>query len=138
MRDVIKGSSRDPFLSEKRPSVEEVEAAIRTLLLWMGENPNREGLIDTPKRVSKAYRDLFTGYSKSVEEILDTVFEEVSGYREAIIVKNIPFYSHCEHHMIPIVGKAHIGYFPDIKIVGLSKLRVLWMFLLVVYKHKRL
>ncbi|AGF75910.1 GTP cyclohydrolase I FolE [Bartonella vinsonii] len=122
MRDVIKGSSRDPFLSEKRPSVEEVEAAIRTLLLWMGENPNREGLIDTPKRVSKAYRDLFTGYSKSVEEILDTVFEEVSGYREAIIVKNIPFYSHCEHHMIPIVGKAHIGYFPDIKIVGLSKI----------------
>ncbi|WP_208432063.1 GTP cyclohydrolase I, partial [Bartonella bovis] len=91
-------------------------------LLWVGENPNREGLLDTPERVAKAYRELFIGYSKSIEETLDTVFEEVSGYNEAIIVKNIPFYSHCEHHMIPIVGKAYIGYFPDIKIVGLSKI----------------
>ncbi|WP_208435780.1 GTP cyclohydrolase I FolE [Bartonella phoceensis] len=123
MRDVVKKGMRGPFLpEEKRPSFEEVEAAIRTLLLWIGENPNREGLLDTPKRIAKAYRELFIGYSKSVEEILDTVFEEVSGYNESIIVRNIPFYSHCEHHMIPIVGKAHIGYLPNTKFVGLSKI----------------
>ncbi|EJF75578.1 GTP cyclohydrolase 1 [Bartonella sp. DB5-6] len=130
MHNVIKGGTKDPFLSgKKRPSFEEVEAAIRTLLLWVGENPNREGLLDTPKRVAKAYRELFTGYSKSVEEILGTVFEEVSGYNESIIVKDISFYSHCEHHMIPIVGRAHIGYLPDKKVVGLSKIaRVIEVF----------
>ncbi|EJF95969.1 GTP cyclohydrolase I FolE [Bartonella taylorii] len=123
MHNVIKGATIDPFLSGKRrPSSEEVEAAIRTLLLWVGENPNREGLLDTPRRVTKAYRELFIGYSKSVEEILGTVFEEVSGYNESIIVKDISFYSHCEHHMIPIVGRAHIGYLPDKKVVGLSKI----------------
>lgn len=123
MHNVVKGGSRELFSSEeKRPSFEEVEEAVRTLLLWIGENPNREGLLDTPGRVAKAYRELFMGYSKSVEEILDTVFEEVSGYDDAIIVKNIPFYSHCEHHMIPIVGKAHIGYLPNTKVVGLSKI----------------
>lgn len=123
MHNVIKGGTRELFLSEeKRPSFEEVEKAIRTLLLWIGENPNREGLLDTPERVAKAYRELFIGYSKSVEEILGTVFEEVSGYNDAIIMKNIPFYSHCEHHMIPIIGKAHIGYLPDTKVVGLSKI----------------
>ncbi|WP_455474782.1 GTP cyclohydrolase I FolE [Bartonella sp. B30(2025)] len=119
----IKGGTANPSLSEKKcPNFEEVEAAVRTLLLWIGENPNREGLLDTPKRVAKAYRELFTGYNESVEEILSTVFEEVSGYNEAIIVKDIAFYSHCEHHMIPIVGKAHISYLPDTKIVGLSKI----------------
>ncbi|WP_208432705.1 GTP cyclohydrolase I FolE [Bartonella taylorii] len=123
MHNVIKGGTTDPFLSGKRrPSSEEVEAAIRTLLLWVGENPNREGLLDTPRRVAKAYRELFIGYSKSVEEILGTVFEEVSGYNESIIIKDISFYSHCEHHMIPIVGRAHIGYLPDKKVVGLSKI----------------
>ncbi|WP_336288417.1 MULTISPECIES: GTP cyclohydrolase I FolE [unclassified Bartonella] len=119
----VKGGTTNPFLSEeKRPDFEEVEAAVRTLLLWVGENPNREGLIDTPKRVAKAYRELFTGYSESVEEVLSTTFEEVSGYNESVIVKDIAFYSHCEHHMIPIVGKAHIAYLPDKKVVGLSKL----------------
>ncbi|WP_455478912.1 GTP cyclohydrolase I FolE [Bartonella sp. B23] len=122
MHNVVKGGRIDSFLSGKRPSFGEVEEAIRTLLLWMGENPNREGLVDTPRRVAKAYRELFIGYSKSVEEILGTVFEEISGYDESVMVKNIPFYSHCEHHMIPIVGKAHIGYLPDTKIVGLSKI----------------
>ncbi|UTO29135.1 GTP cyclohydrolase I FolE [Bartonella harrusi] len=122
MHDIVKGGFVDPFSSEKPPSFGEVEEAIRTLLLWMGENPNREGLVNTPRRVAKAYRELFIGYRKSVEEILDTVFEEVSGYNDAIIMKNIPFYSHCEHHMIPIVGRAHIGYFPGSKIVGLSKI----------------
>ncbi|WP_375665607.1 GTP cyclohydrolase I FolE [Bartonella sp. TT121SHDZB] len=120
MRNVVK---EDANLSEeKRPSIEEVEEAIRTLLLWIGENPNREGLLDTPKRIAKAYRELFDGYSQSVKETLGTVFEEVSGYNEAVIVKNIPFYSHCEHHMIPIIGKAHIAYLPNAKIVGLSKI----------------
>ncbi|WP_375653705.1 MULTISPECIES: GTP cyclohydrolase I FolE [unclassified Bartonella] len=120
MRNVVK---EDAILSEeKRPSIEKVEEAIRTLLLWIGENPNREGLLDTPKRIAKAYRELFNGYSQSVKETLGTVFEEVSGYNEAVIVKNIPFYSHCEHHMIPIIGKAHIAYLPNAKIVGLSKI----------------
>ncbi|MCZ2204221.1 GTP cyclohydrolase I FolE [Bartonella sp. A05] len=123
MHNFVKGVATDSFSFEKeRPSFEEVEAAIRTLLLWIGENPNREGLLDTPSRVAKAYRDLFTGYSESVEEILGTVFEEVSGYNESVIMKDISFYSHCEHHMIPIVGKAHIAYIPDAKVVGLSKI----------------
>ncbi|GAA5094978.1 GTP cyclohydrolase I FolE [Bartonella acomydis] len=123
MHNVVKGGRGDPFLpKEKRPSFEEVEKAIRTLLLWVGENPNREGLLDTPERVAKAYRELFLGYDESVEKILGTFFEEVSGYHEAIIIKDILFYSHCEHHMIPIVGKAHIGYLPDTKVIGLSKI----------------
>ncbi|WP_254493460.1 GTP cyclohydrolase I FolE [Bartonella sp. B1099] len=123
MRNVVKEGAEDSFLSEeKRPSFEEVEEAIRTLLLWVGENPRREGLLETPKRIAKAYRELFNGYRQSVEETLGTVFEEVSGYNESVIVKNIPFYSHCEHHMIPIIGKAHIAYLPDAKIVGLSKI----------------
>lgn len=123
MCNVVKGGTTDSYLSgKKRPCFEEVEAAIRTLLLWVGEDPNREGLVDTPKRVAKAYHELFSGYNKSVEKILGMVFEEVSGYNEAIIIKNIPFYSHCEHHMIPIVGKVHIGYLPNTKVVGLSKI----------------
>ncbi|EJF77563.1 GTP cyclohydrolase I FolE [Bartonella birtlesii] len=123
MHNVVKGSKRDSFLPrEERPSFEEVKEAVRTLLLWVGENPNREGLLDTPERVVRAYRELFLGYEKSVEKILGTVFKEVSGYNEAIILKDIPFYSHCEHHMIPIVGKAYIGYLPDTKVVGLSKI----------------
>ncbi|EJF87278.1 GTP cyclohydrolase I FolE [Bartonella rattimassiliensis] len=123
MRNVVKEGAKDSLLfEEKRPSIEEVEDAIRTLLLWVGENPNREGLLDTPRRIAKAYRELFNGYTQSVEETLGTVFEEVSGYNESVIVKNIPFYSHCEHHMIPIIGKAHIAYLPKAKIVGLSKI----------------
>ncbi|WP_142416911.1 GTP cyclohydrolase I FolE [Bartonella massiliensis] len=123
MRNVVKEGTKDSFVSEEKgPSIEEVEEAIRTLLLWVGENPKREGLLETPRRIAKAYRELFNGYRQSVEETLDTVFEEVSGYNESVIVKNIPFYSHCEHHMIPIIGKAHIAYLPDTKIVGLSKI----------------
>ncbi|AQX19623.1 GTP cyclohydrolase I FolE [Bartonella sp. WD16.2] len=123
MHSPMKGIAKDLFLSEKkRPSFEEVEAAVRTLLLWVGENPDREGLLNTPKRVAKVYSELFSGYDESVEEILGTVFEEVSGYNEPIIMKDIGFYSHCEHHVLPIVGKAHIAYLPDTKIVGLSKI----------------
>ncbi|WP_455477503.1 GTP cyclohydrolase I FolE [Bartonella sp. B41] len=123
MCDTAKGVTLEPFSTEeKRPSFEEVKSAVRALLLWIGEDPNREGLLDTPERVVKAYQELFTGYNQSVEDILETVFEEVSGYNESVIVKDIPFYSHCEHHMIPIVGKVHIAYIPETKIIGLSKI----------------
>lgn len=106
----------------ERPSREEAEAAVRTLLRWAGENPDREGLVDTPKRVVKAYEEMFSGYSLSPEQILGTVFDEVSGYNEPVLVRDIPFYSHCEHHMVPIIGKAHIAYLPDGRVVGLSKI----------------
>ncbi|WP_295896225.1 GTP cyclohydrolase I FolE [uncultured Bartonella sp.] len=108
--------------TNERPSREEAEAAVRTLLRWAGENPDREGLVDTPKRVVKAYEEMFSGYSLSPEQILGTVFDEVSGYNEPVLVRDIPFYSHCEHHMVPIIGKAHIAYLPDGRVVGLSKI----------------
>jgi GTP cyclohydrolase IA len=111
----------DHFLL-KRPSREEAEAAVRTLLLWAGEDPNREGLLDTPKRVTKAYGELFSGYREDADDVLDKVFEEVDGYSDMVLVKDIPFFSHCEHHMVPFVGTAHIGYYPAKGVVGLSKL----------------
>jgi GTP cyclohydrolase I len=113
--------SADKFLL-KRPTREEAEAAVRTLILWAGDDPNREGLLDTPRRVTKAYGELFGGYAEDAEEILDRVFEEVEGYSDMVLVKDIPFSSHCEHHMVPFVGKAHIGYYPNKGVVGLSKL----------------
>jgi GTP cyclohydrolase I len=105
-----------------RPSEAEVEAAVRTLLRWTGDNPDREGLLDTPKRVTKAYREMFSGYDKDPAEELGRTFEEVAGYDDLVIVKDIEFHSHCEHHMVPIIGKAHVGYLPDGKVVGLSKI----------------
>ena len=105
-----------------RPSREEAEAAVRVLLRWAGDDPTREGLIDTPKRVVKAYEELFKGYKQDPAEILATVFEEVEGYDDMVLVKDIPFTSHCEHHMVPFVGQAHIAYFPAEGVVGLSKL----------------
>jgi GTP cyclohydrolase I len=113
--------SADKFLL-KRPTREEAEAAVRTLILWAGDDPTREGLLDTPRRVTKAYGELFGGYADDAEEILDRVFEEVEGYSDMVLVKDIPFSSHCEHHMVPFVGKAHIGYYPAKGVVGLSKL----------------
>jgi len=104
------------------PSAAEAEAAVRTLLLWIGEEPNREGLIKTPQRVVKAYKELFGGYQQSVSDILGTVFEEVAGYDEQVVVRDISFFSHCEHHMVPIIGMAHVAYLPDGKVVGLSKI----------------
>ena len=105
-----------------RPSEAEVEAAVRVLLRWTGDNPDREGLIDTPRRVAKAYREMFGGYDQSPEEELGRTFEEVAGYDDLVIVKDIQFHSHCEHHMVPIIGRAHVGYLPDGKVVGLSKI----------------
>ncbi|ABY38175.1 GTP cyclohydrolase I FolE [Brucella suis] len=106
----------------KKPGKPEAEAAVRTLLLWAGEDPDREGLLETPKRVAKAYQELFGGYSESPEEVLGTTFEEVAGYDDMVLVKDISFFSHCEHHMVPIIGKAHVAYLPEGRVVGLSKI----------------
>ena len=105
-----------------RPTREEAEAAVRTLIRWAGDNPEREGLLETPKRVAKAYEELFSGYAKDPAEILAKTFQEVSGYDDMVLVKDIPFHTHCEHHMVPFVGVAHIAYFPSEGVVGLSKL----------------
>ncbi len=105
-----------------RPTQEEAEAAVRVLLAYAGDDPDREGLVDTPRRVAKAYRELFGGYFEDAGEILDRVFEEVDGYDDMVLVRDIPFSSHCEHHMVPFVGRAHIAYYPSEGVVGLSKL----------------
>ncbi|MBL8574257.1 MAG: GTP cyclohydrolase I FolE [Hyphomicrobiaceae bacterium] len=105
-----------------RPTREEAEAAVRTLLRWTGDDPDREGLVDTPRRVAKAYAELFKGYRENIPEILDRVFEEVEGYNDIVLLRDIPYYSHCEHHMVPFMGKAHIAYYPREGVVGLSKL----------------
>ena len=103
-------------------SREQAEDAIRVLLRWAGEDPNREGLLDTPKRVVKAYGDWFSGYQEDPREFLARTFEEVAGYDEMIVLRDIEYESHCEHHMAPIIGKVHVGYLPDGKVVGISKL----------------
>ena len=103
-------------------SREQAEDAVRTLLRWSGEDPSREGLLDTPGRVARAYRDWFSGYTLDPDEYLRRTFQEVAGYDEMIVLRDIEFESHCEHHMAPIIGKAHVGYLPDGKVVGISKL----------------
>jgi GTP cyclohydrolase I len=108
--------------SKSRPSQQEAEAAVRTLLRWAGDDPEREGLRDTPRRVVKAYREFFAGYEETPDEILSRVFEEVENYDDLVLVRDIPFSSHCEHHMVPFVGKAHVAYYPTGGVVGLSKL----------------
>lgn len=105
-----------------RPSREEAEAAVRILLQWAGEDPDREGLIDTPSRVARTYDEVFSGYRQDPSVVLDRVFEEVAGYDGLVLVRDIPFHSHCEHHMVPIIGVAHIAYYPALGVVGLSKL----------------
>jgi len=106
-----------------RPTREEAEAAVRTLLLWAGDDPMREGLRDTPERVVKAYEEFFSGYRADASDVLSRVFEEVHGYDDLILVRDIPFSSHCEHHVVPFAGKAHIAYYVGEEgVVGLSKL----------------
>ena len=105
-----------------RPTREEAEAAVRTLLLWAGEDPSREGLLDTPARVVRAYEEVFSGYGRSATDALATVFEEVQDYDDLVLVRDIPFVSHCEHHMVPFFGRAHVAYYPNGGVVGLSKL----------------
>ena len=106
----------------KKPTREEAEAAVRTMLAWTGDNPDREGLVETPKRVVRAYEQFFAGYEMDPKEVLSKVFEEVEGYDEMVIVKDIRVESNCEHHIVPILGKAHVGYLPNKRIVGISKL----------------
>jgi GTP cyclohydrolase I len=106
----------------KRPSRMEAEAAVRTLIAWAGDDPDREGLADTPKRVVKAYRELYAGYGQDPAEALTRTFDEVGGYDEIVLIRDIPFASHCEHHMMPFFGKAHIAYLPQDGVIGLSKL----------------
>ena len=105
-----------------KPTREEAEAAVRTLLSWAGDDPAREGLLETPARVVRAYRDWFSGYALDPDDYLARTFEEVAGYDELIVLRDIEFESHCEHHMAPIIGKAHVGYLPSGKVVGISKL----------------
>jgi GTP cyclohydrolase I len=100
----------------------DAEAAVRTLLRWAGDDPQREGLLDTPKRVAKAWNEWFSGYALDPDAYLARTFEEVEGYDEMVVLRDIPFESHCEHHLAPIIGKAHIGYLPGGKVVGISKL----------------
>ncbi len=107
---------------QRRPSRKQAEEAIRTMLLWAGEDPRREGLLDTPKRVVSAYEDWFSGYNEDPIQYLKRTFEEVEGYDEMIVLRDIGFESHCEHHMAPIIGRAHVGYLPNNKVVGISKL----------------
>jgi GTP cyclohydrolase IA len=111
-------------MSDTRNNVSrsDAEDAVRVLLRWSGEDPAREGLVDTPKRVVKAYEDWFSGYGHDPDDYLARTFEEVEGYDELIVLRDIQFESHCEHHMAPIIGRAHVGYLPDGKVVGISKL----------------
>ena len=112
-----------------KPTREEAEEAVRTLICWTGDDPDREGLIETPKRVVKAYEEFFEGYNMDPEEVLTKTFEEVQGYDDAVIVRNIRVESHCEHHIVPILGVAHVGYIPNNRVVGISKLaRVIEIF----------
>ncbi|VWX56977.1 GTP cyclohydrolase I FolE [Sphingorhabdus sp. 109] len=108
--------------AQKIPVPEEVQEAVRTLLRWSGEDPEREGLVDTPKRVARAWKEYCEGYAENPAMHLARTFEEVGGYDELVLLKDIPFHSHCEHHMAPIIGKASIAYMPTDKVVGISKL----------------
>ena len=98
------------------------QAAVRTLIEWAGDDPDREGLLDTPRRVAKAYRELFAGYETDPRDYLERTFEEVGGYDELVILKDIRVVSFCEHHMLPFLGRAHVGYLPNDRVVGISKL----------------
>ncbi len=122
MKTLAQSTEKNVASIAKRPSREEAEEAIRTILMWAGDDPDREGLRDTPARVARAYEDWCSGFNDDPFEFLERTFEEVGGYDEMVVLKNIPFESHCEHHMAPIIGKAHVAYLPDNRVVGISKL----------------
>ncbi len=115
-------SKNAPAKACNRPSPEDAEAAVRTLIRWAGDDPDREGLLDTPARVARSYREMFAGYEVDPREYLERTFEEVGGYDQLIVLKDIRFVSCCEHHMLPVIGKAHVGYLPTDRVVGISKL----------------
>ena len=114
------GTAADPMVP--RPSRSEAEEAVRILLAYIGDDPDREGLRDTPKRVISAYEELYSGYREDAVEVLDRTFAEMGTYDDLVLVRNIPFHSHCEHHMMPFYGRAHVAYLPVVRVVGLSKL----------------
>ena len=118
--EVTKKTFKDDL--ENKVSREEAEKAVETLIKWAGDNPNREGLKETPKRVIKAYEEFFSGYKESPDDYLSKTFEDVQGYEDLVMLKDITFNSHCEHHMVPIEGKVHLAYIPIKKVVGISKL----------------
>jgi GTP cyclohydrolase I len=118
-RDLDRAGGGKPVL---RPTRAEAEAAVRTLLAWAGDDPSREGLRGTPDRVVRSFEEFFSGYGVDPEEFLQRTFEETDGYDEMVVLKDIRFESHCEHHLAPIIGKAHVGYLPDRRVVGISKL----------------
>ena len=117
---LVKDANTDEVI--KKISDKDAEDAFRTILAWMGENPNREGLLETPKRVVKAFKEYFKGYKEDPNLVLDKTFGDVEGYDDMVVQKNISVQSHCEHHMAPIIGKAHVAYIPKERVVGLSKL----------------
>ena len=129
-----------PVAKSQRPSREAAEAAVRTLIAWAGDDPGRDGLKETPQRVVDAYREFYAGYDQTAEEPLERTFEDVGTYDDIVLVRDIPFYSHCEHHMVPFIGKAHVAYYPtDNKVVGLSKLaRVVEVFARRLQTQERL
>ena len=113
----------------ERPTREAAEAAAKTLIAWLGDNPNREGLIDTPRRLVKAFEEVFGGYRENPEDVLDRTFGEIGNFDDIVVVRKIPFYSFCEHHMFPMIGHAHVAYVPIDRVVGLSKIaRVIDMY----------
>ena len=111
-----------PPVSQSRVSQADAEAAVRTLIEWAGDDPDREGLLDTPARVARSYKELFAGYEVEPRAYLERTFEEVGGYNQLVVLKDIRFVSFCEHHMLPVVGVAHVGYLPTDRVVGISKL----------------
>jgi GTP cyclohydrolase I len=119
---IRKNATKPKLVVQSRPTREEAEAAVETLLRWAGDDPTREGLIETPARVARAFEDWFSGYNEDPEDYMKRTFEEVEGYDEMIVLRDISFESHCEHHLAPIIGKAHVGYLPSKKVVGISKL----------------
>ncbi len=123
MASIIRKNGTKPKLVEQsRPTREDAEAAITTLLRWAGDDPMREGLRDTPARVARAFEEWFSGYNEDPEDYMKRTFEEVEGYDEMIVLRDIRFESHCEHHLAPIIGKAHVAYLPTNRVVGISKL----------------
>ncbi len=123
--NIISPTSRlAPERKGERPTREQAEEAVRTLIRWAGDDPTREGLIDTPKRVAKSYQEFFAGYAVDPVSLLERTFEEVEGYDEIVLLRDIRFESHCEHHMVPIIGRAHVAYLPATRVVGISKLAI--------------
>ena len=120
--DAVTPKKKLPISNKNEISREDAEKAVETLIKWAGDDPKREGLKDTPKRVINAYKEFFAGYQSSPEEVLNKTFDEVNGYNDIVMLKNISLHSHCEHHMVPIIGKVHLAYLPVKRVVGISKL----------------